>query len=162
MAFLSSIDFEVMEAMEPVISLFFMAPYPTTTISFNSFTDSFRITFITLLPFTAISCFAKPVYEYMRVQFWFGTAIAYLPSRLLTTPVELPFMRTLTPGRGLFWVSVTTPITFSSLSWEKESDVFMAHKRMNENLSRFSNRWDFNPTILLMNSKNKSECSFFI
>lgn len=54
---------------------------------------------------------------------------------------------------------------FRSMPAKKKDNpywVFTAHKRMNENLSRFSNRWDFNPTILLMNSKNKSECSFFI
>ena len=161
-AFLSSMDFEVMEAIEPVISLFFIAPYPTTITSFSSLTDSFRMTFKTLLPFTAISCLAKPVYEYIRVLFWFGIEITYLPSRLLTTPVEVPFMRTLTPGRGLFWVSVTTPIIFNSLSWEKENEVLIMHKRINENLSRFSNRYSFNPIILLLNSKNKSESSFFI
>ncbi len=101
--------------IEPVTSLFFWTPYPTTTSSESDWISCISERSITDRFCKLTSSDVKPTDEKTSVTFPSGTDNWYRPSTSVTVPVVVFFIITFTPGSGSSVVkSFTVPLTVKS------------------------------------------------
>ena len=103
-----SISLALTETIAPVISLFFMEPYPTTTTSSRFCVISCRVTSLCREPFTSIVTGLYPIQE-ITICALGAAVIEKRPSRSVVSPVLVPFTTILAPGTGPS-LSETTPV----------------------------------------------------
>ncbi len=67
--------------IDPVKSLDFTSPYPTTTTVLRDSDANSKLTFKDVLPFVAISLVLYPIKEILKTAFSLGTVISNFPSK---------------------------------------------------------------------------------
>ena len=77
-----------------------LMPNAVTTTSSTPVLTAISVTSMDVLLLTWISCPSIPTKENTNTDCEFGTVILYLPSKSVTTPVEVPLIITVTPGRN--------------------------------------------------------------
>ena len=123
----SSIMRESKLATEPVRSFFVVVPYPITTTSSTSLTSSSSTTFNVCWPVHFISFVFIPMNENCSTrESCFSTFIVYSPFTSVDTPIVVPLIKIVTPGRGVPFLSFTLPrmtIISFSVSFTDVSDM---------------------------------------
>ncbi len=109
--FFNSSPFNELTAPDNVA--FFCVPYPTTTTSSSNFVSSCKVILIDLRPSTGISTVLKEINETIKTAFSFDKLSVNFPSKSDCVPLEVPFSRTLAPGRGAPLASKIPPLTWN-------------------------------------------------